>query len=229
MNEAIVIVDNHEESLGKEASLVEQQAQSIVITNDAEYAAAGSLLRQIKSVQKQVKEYWEPLRVDAKRTYDNILSRKKAMLDPLTSAEATLKQKVKSYTDELERIRRQREEELRLQAQAELERKLAEAARLSESGDEDAAEYAMAEAEVMEITANTAVIPKQKPKVVGVYTSKTWEITGINDAAVPVEFNGSVIRPVDTAAIMRLIKDSKGTIKIPGVTYKETVSVRARA
>ena len=37
-----------------------------------------------------------------------------------------------------------------------------------------------------------------------------------------------VIRPVDEKAVARLIKMSKGQIKIPGIEYKETVSVSIR-
>ena len=65
-------------------------------------------------------------------------------------------------------------------------------------------------------------------KVKGVSSSKDWEIVGINDAKVPVAIAGTVIRPVDNKAIMRLIRASKGTIQIPGVTYKEVMKISAR-
>ena len=67
-----------------------------------------------------------------------------------------------------------------------------------------------------------------RPKVKGVSSSKDWEITGIDAAKVPVEVAGTIIRPVDEKAIMRLIRASKGTIKIPGITYKVTMKMSAR-
>ena len=54
------------------------------------------------------------------------------------------------------------------------------------------------------------------------------EIVGINDAKVPVAIAGTVIRPVDDKAIMRLIRASKGTIQIPGVTYKQVAKMSFR-
>lgn len=69
MNEAIatvgsnaLVLDSPEDALNKEASLIEQKASSVAVTNDAEYAAAGELTKAVKQMQKKVKEYWEPLR-----------------------------------------------------------------------------------------------------------------------------------------------------------------------
>ena len=98
MNEAIatvgsnaLVLDSPEDALNKEASLIEQKASSVAVTNDAEYAAAGELTKAVKQMQKKVKEYWEPLRVNAKAAYDEVLSHKKEMLDPLEAAEKILK------------------------------------------------------------------------------------------------------------------------------------------
>lgn len=65
-------------------------------------------------------------------------------------------------------------------------------------------------------------------KVKGVSKSKTWKIVGVDASHVPVEINGMVIRPVDEKAILRIIKASKGTIRIPGVIYEETTQISAR-
>ena len=50
-------------------------------------------------------------------------------------------------------------------------------------------------------------------------------LVGIDSAKVPIYFSGAEIRPVDEKAIMKLIKESKGTIQIPGVKYEETASI----
>ena len=108
MNEAIatvgsnaLVLDSPEDALNKEASLIEQKASSVAVTNDAEYAAAGELTKAVKQMQKKVKEYWEPLRVNAKAAYDEVLSHKKEMLDPLEAAEKILKGKMGSYRNGL--------------------------------------------------------------------------------------------------------------------------------
>ncbi len=235
MSEKIVVLGNTalkvEESEGdlkREVTLAEQQAQSVTVASDEEYASAGEFTKSVKKMQKKVKEYWEPLRVSAKATYDDILARKKQMLDPLESAEKILKSKMSAYSMEKEKKRKAQEEAMRKLAEQEMARKLEEAAKAEAAGDSLGAEYAMAEAEVMEDVSISGGIRSQAPKANGVSQSKTWKITSIDSSLVPVTFSGVEIRPVDEKAVMRLIKESKGTISIPGVQYEETVSISIR-
>ena len=235
MSEKIVVLGNTalkvEESEGdlkREVTLAEQQAQSVTVASDEEYASAGEFTKSVKKIQKKVKEYWEPLRVSAKATYDDILARKKQMLDPLESAEKILKSKMSAYSMEKEKKRKAQEEAMRKLAEQEMARKLEEAAKAEAAGDSLGAEYAMAEAEVMEDVSISGGIRSQAPKANGVSQSKTWKITSIDSSLVPVTFSGVEIRPVDEKAVMRLIKESKGTISIPGVQYEETVSISIR-
>ena len=81
----------------------------------------------------------------------------------------------------------------------------------------------MAEAEVYDQYAGTVSVKAQKPKVTGISTSKTWKIKSIDASKVPISFNGVELRPVDTAAVLRLVKASKGQISIPGVEIMEDV------
>lgn len=81
----------------------------------------------------------------------------------------------------------------------------------------------------MEGVSISGSIQAQTPKAAGVSQSKTWEIVSIDSSKVPVSFEGVEIRPVDVKAVMRLIKESKGTIQIPGVQYRDSVSISVRA
>ena len=63
-------------------------------------------------------------------------------------------------------------------------------------------------------------IPGGDPKAKGVSASKDWEIVSIDSKDVPLAVSGVEIRPVDVAAVMRLIRASKGTIQIPGIVYR---------
>lgn len=227
---ALVLGTSDEKALGQRATAIERQATSMVVNSDVGYAAAGELLKKIKGVQKAVKEYWEPLRKSAKVAYDNVNAKKKAMLDPLERVEATLKGKMSEYAMEQERIRRAREEEMRRAAKEEADRLLAEAIEASNSGDDAGADSALAVAEVYDdVAAMTTKGKALKPKAEGVSLSQSWKITGIDSSKVPISFNGTEIRPVDTAAILRLIKEAKGQISIPGVTFAEDFIVSAKA
>lgn len=236
MNEAITVIggnarvlDNPEQSLGKQVSLIEKNATGVIISDDASYAQAAEITKTIKQMQKKVKDYWEPLRVSAKKTYDDVLGKKKAMMDPLDKAEKILKGKMGGYTAAKERERKAREEAVRKAAQEETDRKLAEAAAAEKNGDLIGAEMAMAEAEIMDDASASITVMSKVPKVEGVSTTKNWEIKSIDLSKVPVELAGVLLRPVDEKAALRLIRASKGTIQIPGIEYEETYAVSIRA
>ena len=236
MNEAIatrgssaLVLDTAEEALDKEINVVEASAALVTVHSDEEYAQAGEITKAVKKMQKKVTEYWEPLRVSAKKTYDDVLARKKEMLSPLESAEKILKSKMGDYAAEKERKNREREEAMRRLAQQEVERKLAEAAEAEAAGDAAGAEFAMAEAEVMDDISKSGRVSGVAPKAAGVSTSRAWKITNIDSSKVPVEIAGAIIRPVDEKAVMALIQATKGSIKIPGIEYEETVNISIRA
>lgn len=237
MNEAAIVGNNalvldtkeQENKLGREVSLIEQRAEAIVVASDDQYAFAGELTKQVKQMSQKVTEYWEPMRKSTYEAYKSVTDHKKEMLDPLASAEKILKKKMGAYAMQKERERREREEELRRQAEAEMNRKLEEAAKAEREGDAVGAEFAMAEAEVMENVATTAAIKAEAPTAKGVSTSKTWKITHIDSLEVPTHVQGVEIRPVDEKAVLRLIKATKGKIQIPGVTYEEDVTISVRS
>ena len=119
--------------------------------------------------------------------------------------------------------------EARQAAEAERERKIQEAATLEAAGDADGAEAAFEEAAIMDDAASYAVVPATAaPKVSGVSTSKDWEIVEIDPKAVPLAVAGIELRPVDQAAVMRLIRASKGQIEIPGITYRQVAKMSFR-
>ena len=229
MNEAAVIGNNalvldtkdEENKLEKQVSMIEQRVAEIVVESDEGYAYAGELTKQVKQMQTQVTDYWEPMR---KAVNDH----KKEMLNPLASAEKILKRKMADYFNKKERERREREEAMRRQAEEEMKRKLEEAAQAESEGDSVAADMAMAEAEVMDAIASTAVVQRSAPAANGISTSKTWRITKVDSGTVPTHVQGVEIRPVDEKAVMKLIKATKGQIKIPGIEYVEDTVVSVR-
>lgn len=229
MKEEIVATVDVQPEIAENVSLVGAKVEEMTVRNDAEYSAAGALLKQVKSLQKTIKDYWEPLRVSAKKAYDDVLSKKKEMLDPVDSAEKILKRKMGDYLAEKERIAREIEEQKRREAEAEMQRKLAEAAEHETAGRADEAEFAMAEAEVFDQYAANISIQAEKPKMQGVSTVKSWKVEVVDSTKVPVLLGGVELRPVDTAAVLRLVKMMDGKIEIPGVKITEDVSLRVRA
>ena len=89
--ENVTVMNAEESKLGNEVSLIEQRAEAVVVASGADFEDAGLFLKQIKQAQKQVKDYWEPLRVSAKKSYDEVLTHRKEMIEPLEKAEKIVK------------------------------------------------------------------------------------------------------------------------------------------
>ena len=217
------IVD--EQQLSRDVTDIEFQAESLVIQTDEDYAFAGEFGKMLKKKASQVTTFFKPMKDSAYQAHKAVCDREKAMLTPLRNAEKTVKQVMSAYIAEQERKRREAEEAARRAAEAERERKIQEAA----AGDADGAEAAFEEAAIMDDAASYAVVPATvTPKVSGVSTSKDWEIVEIDPKAVPLAVAGIELRPVDQAAVMRLIRASKGQIEIPGITYRQVAKMSFR-
>lgn len=221
-------VTEQEKTLSKQVTEIEFQASAITINNEEDYQNAAGFGRMLKQRTSDVKEFWKPMKDAAHKTHAEICSKEKAMLQPLTNAEKILKNTMGAYIAEQDRKRREAEEAARRAAQEEVDRKMQEAIDLDAAGDAEGAETAMMEAEVMDDMSENVAVAGAKPKADGASASKDWEIVDIDTDLVPTSVAGVEIRPVDKAAVMRLIRASKGSIKIQGVTYKEVVKIALR-
>lgn len=217
-----------EQQLTQEVTDIEFRAESFVIQTPEDYEAAGEFGKLLKQKAAEVTGFFKPMKDSAYQAHKAVCDREKAMLTPLKNAEKIVKKTMGDYLMEQERIRREAEEAARRAAEEERERKLKEAMALEAAGDKEGAEAAVEEAVVMDEATGYSVPAPVKPKVSGVSTSKDWEITSIDTAKVPVNFSGMELRPVDQAAVMRLIRASKGSISIPGIAYREVAKMSFR-
>lgn len=209
-----------EQEMGQEVSIVEQQANAIVIASNEDYESAAAFGRLIKQKSSQVMNFFAPMKKAAHDAHANICAREKAILAPLVAAEKTVKKVMGDFVMEQERKRREEEERLRRLAQEEADRKLAEAMACESNGDKDGAEAALIEADIVDSASRNVVVEAQKPKAAGVSAATDWEIESIDESQVPISIQGMCVRPVDIKIVARLIKMSKGTIQIPGIKYK---------
>lgn len=228
MAEIIATPEQAEQQLTTVVTGLEAAANNMVIDSDDRYNQAAAFLQRIMGQKKTVTEFFKPMKDAAHKAHKQICDREKVMTDPLGKAEKLVKQKMGAYQQEVERKQREREAELRCLAEAERERKFQEAVAAEAQGDTITAEMAMMEAEVMDDAAAVAVAPVAAPKVKGISTRMSWEITGIDPGKVPVEFAGVCIRPVDEKEVLNLIKATNGKIQIPGITYREKPIISAR-
>lgn len=220
-----VVAPAEEQALTQEVTDIEFQAEALAVTTDEEYQQAAEFGKAIKQKAAVVTEFFKPMKDSAYQAHKAICDREKTMLAPLKNAEAIVKKTMSVYVTEQEKKRREQEEALRRAAEAERERLLKEAAEREQTGDAEGTEELLAEAVVMDEATAFSAPTRSAPKVSGVSTAKDWEIVEINEHAVPMTVAGAVIRPVDKAAVMRLIRATKGQVQIPGIVYKEVAKM----
>lgn len=217
-----------EAEMSREVTAVEERAGQITIATQGDYEDAAAFGRLIKQKSAQIIEFFAPMKKAAHEAHQNICTREKEMLAPLIAAEKTVKQVMGDYVMEQERKRREEEERVKRLAEAEAEKKLQEAMALEASGKQDEAEAALMEADIVDSASRNVIVEAPKIKADGTSSSIDWEITAVDDGKVPVDFAGMCIRPVDTKEILKLIRASKGQIKIPGIQYKSVAKLSFR-
>lgn len=214
--------------LQKQVNGIELQAEMMTVSDDAGYKAAGEFGRLIKQRTSDITGFFKPLKDAAFKSHREICDKEKSMLDPLKNAEKLLKKSMGDYAAEVERKRREEEARIKAEAEAEAQRALAEALKLESEGDVGGAAAVMQNAEMVESYSQNAAVTAEKPKANGISSGIDWEITNVDDKTVPIDMSGIALRPVDTAAVMRIIRASKGTISIPGISYRQIQKIGFR-
>lgn len=217
-----------EDELAVEVTDIEVRAEGLVVTDDRQYAEAGEFGVLLKKKMAEVTAFFAPMKKAAHDAHKQVCDREKQMLTPLKNAESTLKKSMAAYALKKEQERKEAEEAARRLAQEEANRKLEAAIAAEQNGDAAALKAAMLDAEIADTASRTVVVESNTPKAKGVSMQKDWEIIDIDLSKVPDSIAGVVIRPVDTAAVMKLIRASKGAIQIEGITYQETAKMSFR-
>ncbi len=223
MNELLARNESLELTLKEVLSNLPTQADKI---NDSEeYESTIALIQKLKQYEATVVEYYAEAKKKAHDIHKGICDEEASYLRPIRHAINIGKKAVSDYLAAKEAEKRRKEEELRAAARAEAERIMAEAAKLESQGL-DASDL-IEEAVLTESVGNSMIVETKKENN-GASTRKDWKITSVSTAEVPCEIAGVVIRPVDETAILRLIRATKGTIKIPGIEYQESSTIIVR-
>ena len=212
----------------EESSLAIIHAKELVIKDNTSFEAAGNWLVDLKTYYKRVEEYWKPLKDSAYKAWKAVTAKERAILDPLSTAETTVKGKMAAYQME----QKAKAEAIRAEAERlkreETERLLKKAQEKEAAGDAFGADITLAQAEVIESSAPVAEI--QHAKTQGISNRKVWKARITDEAKVPVSVAGVVFRPVDESALNKFAKLTDGKTPIPGVEFYQDIvmSVRGR-
>jgi hypothetical protein len=145
------------ETIKAEVSPVVARATTLEVTNPEQYSGAADFLKKIKAVQRNVADFWAPIKAAANIAWKKTVEGEKTLLTPLAEAEAAVKRKMLDYqqAEEAKRLA----EQVRLQRLADdaarKEREKAEAAARAQRDREEAAIKAAEEARAREAAAQT--------------------------------------------------------------------------
>ena len=201
----------------KNTKYLTEEAKAIVISTQDHYEKANEFLRAVKGLQKEIHATFDPIVSAAHKTHQEATSKRKEHLDPAISAERVVKGKMIAYDDKMEAIRRAEQRRIDAKAREEEERKRKQLEKRAEEwaakGKEAKAEELQEQAEEVEVVA-PVVAPKVE-KIKGVSFKENWSAIVVDETKVPREY-----LQVNTMALNRIAKATRGSIKIAGVEWK---------
>lgn len=206
------------------AMTIVDQAKAVKVTDSQTYTAAGMLWKTIGDMIKEVKDTFDPICDAAHRAHKAAVEKRSKYLDPLTTAQKSVKGLMSAWDAEQERIRQAEQRRLEEIARKEAEEQALleaiaaeEEAKRNGATKEEAAQEATA---IMEEPVYVApvVIPKAVPKMQGGPIYRTiWKARIVNDSLIPRQYLS-----VDMVKINGVVRSLKGQTNIPGVEpYEE--------
>ena len=152
-------------------------AVSYVIIDNTSHSSASNFLKTIKGLLGQISDAFDPLIDQAHKTHKAILQEKLKHTDLLDKAERIIKDKIRDYQKEQERLRLKAEREAQALAQKLAEEEaLEQAVDLEINGDQESAVKA-----ILDVVAPPVTVLSSVQKVEGVSSATVWkyQITSI--------------------------------------------------
>lgn len=201
------------------------QARALTIRDAKSYEAACDFLKGIKALRGEIADTFDPHVKRAFEAHRALCKEKQDAERPLTEAERIVKDAIRAYDDEQERIRR--EEQRRLQEEArqrEEERRLEEAIALDQeaAATGDAGKHLEAEAILAQpITVPVVAVAPVTPKVTGISFRETWS-GRVTDLAALIRYAAAnpqfmTLLQVNQPVLNGLARSLKNNLKVPGV------------
>lgn len=213
----------------------------VILVDSAEmYEVADAMLSETHTAIKRFDEAYAPTLSSAKKTYDEARAFRALVIDPLENSKQTLRRKMGEYKA-AESIRIAAEERAAQQRRQEEIDKTAAA--LDAVGEKLAAGEATIE-EFTRAEADASIAEVSMPAVASAVRGRSgvaldWEVD-FTDIPAFLEFLAADLRTAaprfgDTLGEFKIsqlksfAKSNKGTVSIPGVTFKPKASIRARS
>ena len=201
-------------TLRKDVDTILAEMKGLDISSDEQFQETGTFLQGIKGKQKEVKDHFEPERIEYYTKYQAVMKNIRTYTNPLGEAEGIVKQKLSVYRVEQEQKHREEEQKKLVEARKkEEERLLAEA---EETGDDSILDD--------EIIVPPPVVETEVPKMKGISFTTVWKFALVNVDELPREY-----MILDIKKIQGVISALKEATNIPGIRVFSEQQVGARA
>jgi hypothetical protein len=218
----------NELELKQEVSPVVSVAGEFIVTNPDNYTNASEFLKEIKGAQKKVVEFFDPMKKKAHEAWKSICDREGEFLNPLKTAESSLKTKMLAFQRHEEEKRLAEQRHLQAiadeKARKERERLIKEAEKLKTP---ELKEQRLAEAETF--VAPAIEVQSEVPEVKGISFRKTWkaELVSKEEFVKAAAVNPMLMTfvEIDMAKLNRIAAATKGEVVYPGVRIFEESNI----
>lgn len=201
-------------------------ASKLVVTNTEEEKFAVEFCKILKAGQDRVGQEFDQGVDDAYALYKSLYAQRGKYLEPLKQAEKDVKNRIKDYRLEIERVRAEEERRARLAAEASLkkeqEKLLDEAAKALETGDLNKATILSNQSTSMEV--GGVFVQSKAVKQEGMSVRKSWKARVVDVNAIPRQF-----LIVDEKALNAYAKEHGANAKVAGVEFYEDSIISVRA
>lgn len=255
---ALVVTTEERSQHEQQGSELLRQAEATLIADTGSFEAASAWLRGVViPLKKSITDTFRPRISQAHQLHKDLVADEKRFLAPVERAEQTIKVRMASYEQEVERKRREAEEAVRKErerleaeaaAAAEAERQrlqaeeddrcLAAAAELEAKGDKAGAEKLVsapiviaASSPVPVFTPPATTLPA--PRAEGVFFRDNWKAEVVDLKALVLAIASgkapiTLVKP-DDVALGGLARSLKSAMQVPGVRVTNQRTVAARA
>lgn len=120
MNE--VLTEYGQKEIAKQSLNIFEQAKNLMVVDEAGYCLGVEIIKSLKSMQKKIEDYFEPIKSGAYKTWKEICAKEKEQLEPLEKAEDYLRDEINGYLNTLEKARKAEQEKAEREAREKAEK-----------------------------------------------------------------------------------------------------------
>lgn len=229
-------VNRFEIQVKSKTAQVLKMIADLQIVDPNSYGNAVGLLADNTTLDKEIVEFWEPMKTPAHKAWKAICDKEKLMRDKTKEIDKALRAKIGGYL-QAEEVKREAEER-RLQEEAKKEQKklLLQAKQADLKGQEEKAEILFERADAIDPTAIVAFSNVDQQLVVeGVgsvslggadYDFEITELDALLQAILTHRVTPDVIKIDLVKSVAKAIVKEKGVFALPGVTVKKKFGVK---